>query len=760
MSAYKGVRIADFSQGVAGPMAAMLLGDFEAEVVKVEPPGGDRWRDHPGYLAFNRNKQVVTLDLESADGLAAAKTLIAGADVAIFDHAPGKLAALGLDQPGLAAANPGLIHAWMPPYGTKGPWSQLVGHHNLLAGMTGTAFRQGAYADQPVHLILPVLWYAQAVMGSAAIGSALIERGRSGVGQAVTISGLHGASEASGVARALAQPPLPRGIPPGANPRYRLYQCADGEWFFLGTLFTNFYRKAFEVLGLEDAFEALEIDMLAARDLLEGMFLSRTRDEWLAALQANDVPCGPVRRRETWFASETVAEAGMRLTFPHPRHGEVSIPAPPAKLSVTPASVKGLPQPADAPPAWPPKPATAGKGGSAAPLAGIKVLNLGTVIAGAYAGTLLTDLGAEVVKIEPPAADPFRSDGPGFMIYNRGVRALGLDLRQPGAKELFLEMAASADVVIDNYRHGVRKRLGIDYAALKAVNPKIISCSINAYGDTGERAILPGFDPLLQAEGGMQAAQGGEGDPILYTIAVNDVATASVVTSSVVAALHARERTGEGQEILTSLLAQSLLFQLGEMVTYDGRPPNDLGGEDCLGVRALHRYYACADGWIGLVCETDAEAAALGEVLAIDLGPAPLLATRDGALAQALESTLAGRTRTETLKALLAAGVAATPVLRSAETLHDGWLRENGFLDDWEHPRLGPMISAHGYANFARTPVEIARPTPDLGEHSVEVLADWGIAPERIRRLLADGAVFVSDGMGGIAPVMRPAAAQ
>lgn len=758
MSAYKGVRIADFSQGVAGPMAAMLLSDFDAEVVKVEPPGGDRWKDHPGYLAFNRNKQVVSLDLETPDGLAAAKALIAGADVALFDHAPGKLEALGLDHATLAATNPGLVHAWMPPYGTTGPWSQLSGHHSLLAGMAGTAFRQGAHADQPVHLILPILWYAQGVMGSAAIGSALLERSRSGQGQAVTVSGLHGASEASGVARALLQVPLPRGIPPGSNPRYRLYQCADGEWFFLGTLFTNFYRKAFAVLGLEDAFEALEMDMLAARDLLEAMFLTRTRDEWLEALQANDVPCGPVGRREAWFASATVAEAGMRLTFPHPRHGDVAIPAPPAKLSATPASVKGLPQPVDAPPAWPAKAASVGKGGSSAPLAGIKVLNLGTVIAGAYAGTLLTDLGAEVIKIEPPAADPFRSDGPGFMIYNRGVRALGLDLRQPGAKELFLEMAAAADVVIDNYRFGVRKRLGIDYAALKAVNPRIISCSINAYGDTGERAALPGFDPLLQAEGGMQAAQGGEGDPILYTIAVNDVATASVVTSSVVAALNARERTGEGQEILTSLLAQSLLFQLGEMVTYDGRPPNDLGGEDCLGVRALHRYYACADGWIGLVCDTDAQAQALAGALGIDVGPAPLLETRDGTLAQALEAALAGRERGPTLQALLAAGVAAAPVVRAAETLEDPWLIENGYLDHWEHPRLGPMISAHGYAHFARTPVEIARPTPDIGEHSVEVLRDWGIADARIKRLVADGAVFLSDGMGGVARVATPAA--
>src|ERR1700752_395110 len=120
MTAYSGVRIADFSKALAGPMAAMLLGDFDAEVVKVEPPGGDRLKDHPGYLAWNRNKQVVTLDLQAADGLAAAKALIAGADVAIFDHAPGGLEAMGLDAETLTAAHPALVHAWMPPYGTSG----------------------------------------------------------------------------------------------------------------------------------------------------------------------------------------------------------------------------------------------------------------------------------------------------------------------------------------------------------------------------------------------------------------------------------------------------------------------------------------------------------------------------------------------------------------------------------------------------------------------------------------------------------------
>lgn len=741
MSAYRGVRIADFSQGVAGPMAAMLLADLEAEVVKVEPPGGDRLKDHPGYLAWNRNKQVVTLDLETAEGLAAAKTLVAGADVALFDHAPGRLEALGLDGPTLTAAHPGLIHAWMPPYGTTGAWSDLPPHHSLLAGLTGVAFRQGAWGDHPIHLVIPIAWYAQGVLGAGAIGAALYERTRSGLGQALTVSGLHGSLEAAPPSWILGEPSLPRGTPPGANPRYRLYQCADGEWFFLGTLFTNFYRKVFQVLGLEDAFDALEADMLAARDLLEGMFLSRTRDEWLEALRANDVPCAPVGRREDWFAGAAVAEGGLRVSLQHPTLGEVAMPGPSTKFSRTPASVRGLPQAVAAPPAWTAKGA-AGTPADAPPLAGVKVLNLGTVIAGAYAGTILAQLGADVAKIESREADPFRSDGAQFLAYNRGVRGLGLDLKRPEARELFLELVRSADVVIDNYRLGVRGRLGIAYATLKAVNPRIISCSINAYGETGARAALPGFDPLLQAEGGMMAAQGGEGDPILHTIAVNDIATAATVAGAVIAALNARERTGEGQEVLTSLMAQSLLFQLGETVTYEGRPANDLGGADCLGTAALHRYYACADGWIGLVAETEVQAQALAHLLAVELGASPLAEARDGELAGRIEAALADWRRDEALSALRAAGVAAAPVMRGDEALEDPWLAENGFVEGWQHPRLGPMVTAKAFSRFSRTPSGFLWPTPELAEHSAEILAEYGIAPERITALMAAGAVF------------------
>jgi crotonobetainyl-CoA:carnitine CoA-transferase CaiB-like acyl-CoA transferase len=745
LSAYQGLRIADFSQGISGPMAAMFLGDFAAEVVKVEPPAGDRLKDHPGYQVFNRGKQVTTLDLDSPDGLAAAKALIAGADVAIFSDPPGRLEALGLDAATLTGAHPGLIHAWMPPYGTRGFWSQIPPHHSLLSAVSGVAFRQGAYGDQPIHLVLPLLWYGQGVLGASAIGAALLERQRSGRGQAVTVSGLHGLSEVSGPVRVLEAPPLPRGQPLGASPSYRLYQCGDGQWFFLGALFANFYLKVFQALHIEERWEELALDPLAARDTLMAIFATRPRTEWLQILQDNGVPCAPVGPREAWFAGETVAEGGLRLTFDHPTLGEVAIPAPPARLSETPASVRGLAQSIAAPPAWPPlAPRSAsGEGEGASPLDGVRVLDLGTVIAGAHAGGVLANLGADVIKIEPVDADPFRSDGGGFMAYNRGKRGLGLDLKQQAAKEVFYDLVRQADVVIDNYRFGVRARLGIDYATLKAINPRIISCSINAYGDKGPRATLPGFDPLLQAEGGMMQAQGGTDEPILHTIPVNDVATSAVVSMSVIAALNARERTGQGQEILTSLMAQSLTFQLAEVVAYEGRPPNDDGGRDCLGPRALHRFYECGDGgWLALVCETADQAKALGRVLEVELGADALTAPRDGSISHALAKAILGRRRDETVQALLAAGVPAAPALRGAEALESDWLWENRTLERWVHPRLGDIVGVRAYADFSRTPSGFQRPTPDLGEHSSSLLADLGFTPERIAALLATGAIF------------------
>jgi crotonobetainyl-CoA:carnitine CoA-transferase CaiB-like acyl-CoA transferase len=383
---------------------------------------------------------------------------------------------------------------------------------------------------------------------------------------------------------------------------------------------------------------------------------------------------------------------------------------------------------------------------SGPPLAGVRVLDLGTVIAGTYAGAILANFGADVVKVEGRDGDPFRYTG-GFLNYNRGKRGLGLNLKEPEGRATFLDLARGADVVVDNYRLGVRRRLGIEYEVLRALNPRIISASINAYGSTGAEAHLPGFDPLLQARSGMMRAQGGPGEePVFHSVAINDVATAAVTAFGVIAALNAREATGRGQNIETCLAAQSALFQSAALTTWPGAPAPPAGERDCIGLTALDRYYACADGWIALGLTTQAQAAALEVAISGDgwgrRFPDVLNQPRRGDLARELESLLRGRRRAEVLATLAARDVPATPVFRGDEARGEEWLWESGFFELRRHPAWGDMIASRALADFSRGCAGFTRLDPDLGEHTVEVLQEFGFDLDRIRRLAEARLIF------------------
>jgi crotonobetainyl-CoA:carnitine CoA-transferase CaiB-like acyl-CoA transferase len=750
LTAFQDLRVVDVSQGLAGPMATMLLADFGARVVKVEPPGGDRLRDAPGYLTWNRGKARTVLDLETAEGLEALKDLIAGADVAVFDHAPGRLEALRLDAARLTARHPRLIHLWVPPFGVSGPWSGLPEHHGMLAGLTGTAFRQGSYADQPIWYVMPMVLHGQAVMAASAVAAALKDRFRTGLGQAAVVSGAHGNAEIAGPVGLLDAPGMFQGHPLGGSASYRLYECGDGEWLFLATLFPHFFERAVDALKLRERI-AGEAPMIDAGGLIERVFREKPRAEWLAILAAHDVPAAPVSDRADWLNSGPMVDNALRLTFDHPELGLVEMPGVPIRLADTPGSVRGLMREASAEelrafaqPSAAPSPS----GGEARPpLAGVKVLDLGTVIAGAYASCILANFGADVIKIESAEGDPFRPFGPGFTNHNRGKRGLGLNLKDPEGRAAFIDLARGADVVVDNYRLGVRRRLGIDYEVLRGVNPRIISASINAYGSTGPEAHLPGFDPLLQARSGMMAAQGGPGEePVFHSVAINDVATAAVTAFGVIAALNAREVTGLGQNVETCLAAQSALFQSAALTTWPGAPAPPAGERDCIGFSALDRYYACADGWITLGLTTRGQAAALEAALGGDRWvqrfPDILSQPRRGELAQEIAGTLGARRRSDVLGALAEAGVPATPVFRGDEARGEEWLWESGFFELRRHPAWGDMIASRAFADFSRGGAGFTRLDADLGEHTVEVLREFGFDIERIRRLAEARVIF------------------
>jgi crotonobetainyl-CoA:carnitine CoA-transferase CaiB-like acyl-CoA transferase len=748
-SAFEGVRVIDVCDTLAGSMAAMLLGDFGASVLRITDPDRREATAPAGAAGWNRNKHALALALDGPAGRARFEELLGHADILVFDHAPSACRRLDLQASGLRTGRPRLITLWTPPFGAEGAWSELPAHHAMLMGLSGAAFRQGAWGEGPIWHVTPIVHYAQAVLGAAAAGAALLARSRSGLGQAVTVSGLQAMGQVACPLTELGSAPYGRGSPAGSSPSYRLYRCGDGKWLFLGALFSHFFARAAKALELTGA------DVYDAAAAIGSRLRSAPRAHWLALLRAHDVPAGPVERREDWLASEICRANDLWAELQHPELGAVRTPGLAARLESTPGHIGGAMQAASE--AWlaefrsprpaPPPPAAADPE-PGPPLAGVRVLDLGSVIAGTYAAAILANFGAEVVKVEGPEGDPFRFAMTGFINYNRGKRGLGLNLKAAAGRDLFLDLCRTADVVLDNYRLGVRRRLGIDHAEVRAVNPRLVSCSANTYGSRGEHAARPGFDPLIQAESGLMAAQGGDSPPVFHTIPVNDVATAAVTAFAIIAALNARKVTGEGQVVETSLAASSTLYQFGELTAYAGRPPAPLGCRDCPGFRALDRYYACADGWIALGASDAAHVEGLAEALAAPewlarWSPAEALAEpRDGELAERIADALATRTRDETLAALAAAGTPAAPVLTPGEAAACAFLWSNGYYQIFEHPQWGQLVGSRGFADFGDGPAGFARMEPELGEHSVEVLLDHGIERERIIALARAGVIF------------------
>jgi crotonobetainyl-CoA:carnitine CoA-transferase CaiB-like acyl-CoA transferase len=743
-SAFEGVRVVDLSHGLVGAMAAMLLGDFGAQVLRIEGEGA---ADPAADAGWNRNKRILSLDLGRPDDRRRIDQYLDGADVVVFDQGPAQRRRLRLEEADLLDGRPSLVALWTPPYGETGAWSDLPAHHGMLMGLSGASFRQGAWGDDPVWHVTPIAHYAQAVLGAAAAGAALLARRRGGEGRAVTVSGLHALSQVACPLTELGGLPMGRGSPIGSSPSYRLYQCGDGEWLFLGTLFSHFFSRAADALGLEGR------DLYDPAAAIETRLASAPRAHWLSLFRAHDAPAAPVARREDWLDHEVCRDNDLAASIDHPRVGAVRTPGLAARLEATPGRRPAPATPTDE--AWlgaflQPRPAPRADASPplGPPLAGVKVLDLGTVIAGTYAATILANFGADVVKIEPADGDPFRFAVTGFINYNRGKRGLGLDLKAPTGRELFLDLCREADVVLDNYRLGVRERLGIDHAQVRAVNERLISCSANTYGSRGAHARMPGFDPLIQAMSGLMAAQGADSEPVFHTIPVNDVATAAVTAFAVIAALNARETSGEGQTVETSLAASSTLYQFAELIDFAGRPAPPVGGRDCPGFTALNRFHACADGWITLAASEPAHV----EALAKGLGPgagldgvdpqAALAAPRDGELARAVGGALAGRSREDVLAALAQAGAPAAPVLSAREASQSEFLWDNGYFQIFGDPRWGELVGSRGFARFGDQPAAFERLAPDLGEHSGEVLLDYGVERDRIIALARAGVIF------------------
>ena len=369
------------------------------------------------------------------------------------------------------------------------------------------------------------------------------------------------------------------------------------------------------------------------------------------------------------------------------------------------------------------------------PLGGLRVVDLTSYIAGSYAAMMLADLGADVIKVESLEGDSFR-ELPGFFGWNRGKRSIAVNLKDPEGVAVVERLARGADVVMDNMRPGVAERLGVGPGRLRALNPRLVYSSVTAFGSTGPYVDRPGFDPLLQAMGGVMALQAMGGPPQYLRIAVTDYYTAALAAQAILAALFARERTGVGQHVQTSLLHGVLALQSGNVVEYAGKPlvsrPNP-----------TYRLYVAGDGeWFFLACGNQSFWAKLCKALGLDdLADDPRFASwvlrldHADALMPILEERFRSQPRAHWLEVLAAYDIPAAPVQTLAEFMDDPAVRHHGLVREYDHPEVGKLRLMGAPLVFSDTPAPDAGPPPTLGQHTDEVLAELGYDKPAVAKL-------------------------
>ena len=383
----------------------------------------------------------------------------------------------------------------------------------------------------------------------------------------------------------------------------------------------------------------------------------------------------------------------------------------------------------------------------------VTVIECATFVTGPYATALLAELGARVIKIEsPPDGDPYRYFAPdpvfsfNFAHLNRNKESLVLDIKDPQGKAICLQLLKNADVLVENFRPGTADRLGIGYDTLRGLNPKLVYCSISAFGQNGPYADKPGFDTLGQAVSGLLSLLSDPEDPKVMGMAISDYVTGLSAAYGILGALMAREKTGAGCRVETSLLQATLSF-IGE--TAAGYLRTDNVPDRMARVKNAHAFsFICKDGRpLAIHCSVPEKfwLALLKCANRMDIAVDERFNDRDArrknyeALEKVLGPTFQEKTRDEWLKILEAGDVPAGPLYNLAEVLDDPQVRHLGLLEEVEHPSAGKLRFVRGPVRFESLTQERSAPPPMLGEQSRRILRELGQSPATISDLEGRG---------------------
>ncbi len=761
-------RIVEIGTGPVSGLAAMILADFGADVIRVEPAGGDPWRDKPSYRLWTRGKRIVELD--AVDDRQRILHLVEGADGVLTTWSKDQREALGLSVESLERDN--LVIGVISGFGETGPYAGYPAYEGVVAAKFGRMKGFEGVADRggPNYAAVQVATHATAQSAATAMLAALVGREATGIAQSFDTSLLRGLLpyemgqlsflqlQQRGV---MATPPVNRtasSFMPTLN--YQPVRTKDGRWLQLGNLLPHLFANFLRAVGLDDVltdpvYEGpparwARDDREALRDRILEAMQTRPRDEWTERFVAD----GGIVSHAYQTTQDALDDPDV-VTNGHvvDRDGIRQLGLV-ANLTETPGDVgsPALRVAADAiEPRITERRSTAVRGPKK-PLAGITVVESATIIAAPLGASVLADLGARVIKVEPLTGDPFRemSRGLGSSKCNAGKDSICLDLKSFEGQRIAEELAAKADVWVHNYRIGVPEKLGIGYDDLAAVNPGLVYVSANGYGPAGPGAPRPSTHPMPGAALGGVVWQIGGLPPTEDVLDIGEIRemsrrlmranevnpdpnTSMVVATAAMLGLAARRAHGRGQKILVDMFGANAYANWDDFLSYDGKPERPPVDRDGLGVSPLCRLYPCAEGWVFLQIEAADEWDEFARVLELDVDMN----------APGLETVLAERFQQESaadFEARLAPKgvgcVVADGALPAEFLLNDPHSTAEELVVTSPHPEWGDHLR---YGPMARFGTTRGFRGPDVaGGSTRKILAELGYTPAEVENLLTD----------------------
>ena len=784
------LRVVEVGSSVAGAWAARLLADQGADVIKLEPPGGDPLRREPPltngsgeaqsglFIATNLGKRSATVDLTTQAGQAQLARLLDWADVLVMSFGAQAASELGLGGEQIRESHPRLVVLAVTPFGHVGPYADFAATELTHAHAGGWASICPMTHEDPNLAPLKMHGHHCSMMaGTAAAVAALgvaFDQKRSGVGdfidfsiQAYVASVLEFGTHAYTYHGWVVKRTHPRSVAP-----WKIFDTQDGA-IFLMIMEPDQWQRLVGFMGQPDW---TEIDFMAEmgtrgenRDVVHALtqeFIGewKTMDLYHAS-QEHRICFAPVMRFSDLDRDAHLNDREFFRTIEQPGFGELKVIAPAVLQAKGRAAYSG-PAPAAgehtgdiesldaAAPASTSAPARR-------PLEGLRVVDMTWVWAGTFGGMNLAHLGADVIRIEssvrpdlyrrgggaPEGVEPSLNTAGMFNQWNQGKRSVAVDLRHEEGIAIVKGLVAEADVLIQNFATGVLARLGLGFEVLREINPRIVLANISGYGQRGPYKDYMAYGPAVGPLSGLSSASGYPGGgPEETGLAMPDPTAGITAVYGVLAALHRREQTGTGEEIDVSLWEASAALNVDGWMTWalSGDEPTRIGN------RALHlaphgAYPAMGDDqWVTIACTDEAQWASLREVIpGLDdprFDTAAARKANEDDLDAAISAWTRGYDRWYTTALLQSKGIPAFPSMTVEDVVEDGHLAARGFIEALPHPEVGALRHTGIPYLLTARPNGVQRPAPCLGQHAREVLSEvLGYSDAQIDALDAAG---------------------